>query len=109
MKASKYKKAQDPPAIKRLPDLLFISPTIPKQTWTLTGTYLQQEIVAEGATRNVPAFSRFLHVAALCNATVVNYTKCQPGRPGAAGRGGTGAPLPPFPRCPMGPRIHAVG
>ncbi len=39
-----------------------------------TGTYLQQEIVAEGATRNVPAFSRFLHVAALCNATVVNYT-----------------------------------
>ena len=30
-----------------------------------TGTYLQQEIVAEGATRNVPAFSRFLHVAAL--------------------------------------------
>ena len=24
------------------------------------GTYLQQEIVAEGATRNVPAFSRFL-------------------------------------------------
>ncbi len=39
-----------------------------------TGTYLQQEIVAEGATRNVPAFSRFLHVAAQCNATVVNYT-----------------------------------
>lgn len=39
-----------------------------------TGTYLQQEIVAEGATRNVPAFSRFLRVAALCNATWVNYT-----------------------------------
>jgi predicted AAA+ superfamily ATPase len=39
-----------------------------------TGTYLQQEIVAEGATRNVPAFSRFLHVAALCNATVINFT-----------------------------------
>jgi predicted AAA+ superfamily ATPase len=39
-----------------------------------TGTYLQQEIVAEGATRNVPAFSRFLRVAALCNATLVNYT-----------------------------------
>lgn len=38
------------------------------------GTYLQQEIVAEGATRNVPAFSRFLRVAALCNATVVNFT-----------------------------------
>lgn len=39
------------------------------------GTYLQQEIVAEGATRNVPAFSRFLRVAALCNATIVNFTK----------------------------------
>lgn len=39
-----------------------------------TGTYLQQEIVAEGATRNVPAFSRFLRVAAMCNGTVVNFT-----------------------------------
>ena len=39
-----------------------------------TGAYLQQEIVAEAATRNVPAFSRFLRVAALCNATVVNFT-----------------------------------
>lgn len=39
-----------------------------------TGTYLQQEIVAEGATRNAPAFSRFLRVAALCNATLVNFT-----------------------------------
>ncbi len=39
------------------------------------GTYLQQEIVAEGATRNVPAFSRFLEVAAFCNGTIVNFTK----------------------------------
>lgn len=38
------------------------------------GSYLQQEIVAEGATRNVPAFSRFLHVAAQANGTVVNFT-----------------------------------
>jgi len=38
------------------------------------GTYLEQEIVAEGATRNVPAFSRFLKVAALCNGTMVNFT-----------------------------------
>lgn len=38
------------------------------------GSYLQQEVVAEGATRNVPAFSRFLRVAALCNATIVNFT-----------------------------------
>ncbi|MBU4319517.1 MAG: ATP-binding protein [Thermodesulfovibrionales bacterium] len=39
-----------------------------------TGSYLQQEIIAEGATRNVPAFSRFLKVAALCNGTIVNFT-----------------------------------
>jgi predicted AAA+ superfamily ATPase len=39
-----------------------------------TGAYLQQEIVAEGTTRNIPAFSRFLKVAAHCNSTVVNFT-----------------------------------
>ncbi|MFZ0131838.1 MAG: AAA family ATPase [Desulfobacterales bacterium] len=38
------------------------------------GSYLQQEILAEGTTRNIPAFSRFLHVAALCNGTIVNFT-----------------------------------
>lgn len=38
------------------------------------GSYLQEEIVAEGASRNIPAFSRFLHVAAQANATVVNFT-----------------------------------
>ena len=38
------------------------------------GSYLQQEIAAEGATRNVPAFSRFLKIAALCNGTIVNFT-----------------------------------
>jgi uncharacterized protein len=38
------------------------------------GAYLQEEIVAEGATRNVPAFSRFLRIAALCNARIVNFT-----------------------------------
>lgn len=38
------------------------------------GSYLQQEIIAEGLTRNVPAFSRFLKVAALCNGTIVNFT-----------------------------------
>jgi uncharacterized protein len=38
------------------------------------GAYLQQEIVAEAATRNIPAFSRFLRVAAHCNGTIVNFT-----------------------------------
>lgn len=38
------------------------------------GAYLQEEIVAEGLSRNILAFSRFLRVAALCNATIVNFT-----------------------------------
>ncbi|HLF15174.1 MAG TPA: AAA family ATPase, partial [Bacteroidota bacterium] len=38
------------------------------------GLYLREEIVAEAATRNVPAFSRFLKIAAQCNGTIVNYT-----------------------------------
>jgi predicted AAA+ superfamily ATPase len=33
-----------------------------------------QEVLAEGATRNLPAFSRFLHVAAWCNGAVINFT-----------------------------------
>lgn len=39
-----------------------------------TGIYLQEEIAAEGLTRNIPAFSRFLQVAALCNGTMLNYS-----------------------------------
>lgn len=38
------------------------------------GSYLQEEIMAEGAVRNLPAFSRFLRVAALCNGQIVNFT-----------------------------------
>lgn len=38
------------------------------------GNYLREEIAAEGLARNVPAFSRFLEVAALCNGTVINYS-----------------------------------
>ena len=38
------------------------------------GTYLHEEIVAGGATRNIPAFSRFLKVAALCSGTMINFT-----------------------------------
>lgn len=38
------------------------------------GLYLQQEIMAEGATRNVPAFSRFLKIAAHNNGGIVNFT-----------------------------------
>ncbi|MCX5795358.1 MAG: ATP-binding protein [Elusimicrobia bacterium] len=40
---------------------------------TYVGTYLKEEIAAEGLTRNIPAFSRFLEVAALCNGKMVNF------------------------------------
>lgn len=40
-----------------------------------TGDYLQLEIAAEGLARSIPAFSRFLEVAALCNGQLINYTK----------------------------------
>lgn len=62
-------------AIERglIPSIYFSDdPTADLQAYA--GLYLQQEIVAEGATRNIPAFSRFLKVAALCNGTVVNFT-----------------------------------
>ncbi len=39
------------------------------------GTYLREEISHEALTRNVPAFARFLEVAALCNTEQINYTK----------------------------------
>ncbi|MCC7382336.1 MAG: ATP-binding protein [Deltaproteobacteria bacterium] len=39
------------------------------------GTYLKEEIAAEAATRNIPAFARFLEVAALCNGTMLNFSQ----------------------------------
>jgi len=36
--------------------------------------YLKEEIQAEALTRNVPAFSRFLHAAALANGMLLNYS-----------------------------------
>lgn len=39
------------------------------------GLYLKEEIAAEGLVRNIPAFSRFLEVAAWCNARLINYSK----------------------------------
>ena len=39
------------------------------------GNYLKEEIAAEALTRNVPAFSRFLEVAALCHGTMLNYSQ----------------------------------
>lgn len=38
------------------------------------GMYLKEEIAAEGVARNIPAFSRFLEVAALCNSKIINFS-----------------------------------
>lgn len=38
------------------------------------GIYLKEEIAAEALTRNIPAFSRFIEVAALSHGTMINYT-----------------------------------
>ncbi|MBI4238251.1 MAG: ATP-binding protein [Deltaproteobacteria bacterium] len=38
------------------------------------GTYLQEEIQAEGAVRKIENFSRFLQVAALTNGTLLNFS-----------------------------------
>lgn len=39
------------------------------------GTYLKEEIQAEGAVRNIPSFSRLLQVAATCSGEMINYSK----------------------------------
>lgn len=38
------------------------------------GTYLTEEIAAEGLVRSLPSFVRFLDLAAHCNATIVNFS-----------------------------------
>ncbi len=49
--------------------------TISKRIWRLiSGVYLQQEIAGEGITRNVPAFSRFLEIAALGHGEQIHFT-----------------------------------
>jgi len=39
------------------------------------GIYLKEEVAAEGLTRNLPAFSRFLNAAALSSGHMLNYAK----------------------------------
>lgn len=53
---------------------IYFSDDPPADLKAYAGSYLQEEIVAEGAIRNIPAFSRFLRVAAFCNRTIVNFT-----------------------------------
>lgn len=54
---------------------IFLSETPEDNLRSYVGLYLQEEIAAEGLARNVPAFSRFLEIAALCNGKMINFTK----------------------------------
>ena len=54
---------------------IYFSDSPDKDLEAYTGTYLKEEIAAEGLTRNIPAFSRFLEVTALCNGQLINYAK----------------------------------
>lgn len=54
---------------------IYLSETPDEDLQSYIGLYLKEEIAAEGLTRNIPAFSRFLEIAALCNGKIINYTK----------------------------------
>jgi uncharacterized protein len=54
---------------------IYLSDAPDENLKSYVGLYLQEEIANEGLTRNIPAFSRFLMVAALCNGKIINYTK----------------------------------
>lgn len=54
---------------------IYLSDDPEEDLQTYVGTYLKEEIAAEGLTRNIPAFSRFLEVAAVCNGQLINYAK----------------------------------
>ncbi len=49
------------------------SPHANRLLQSYAGDYLKEEIAAEALTRNVPAFSRFLQVAAMTNGELLNY------------------------------------
>lgn len=52
-----------------------INSSIPyEDLYAYAGTYLQEEIQAEGLTRNISSFSRFLETAALSNGQLLNFT-----------------------------------
>ena len=54
---------------------VYLSDTPRRDLDAYVDVYLKEEIRAEGLIRNLQAFSRVLEVAALCNATVVNFEK----------------------------------
>lgn len=52
----------------------YLAPEPAELLTAYVGNYLRDEIMAEGVARNLPAFQRFLEVAALGNGQVVNFT-----------------------------------
>ncbi|MGN0738698.1 MAG: ATP-binding protein [Treponema sp.] len=52
----------------------FLSDNIEEDLSAYVDTYLTEEIAAEGASRNLPAFSQFLQIAALSNSSILNYS-----------------------------------
>ena len=54
--------------------LMFLSEDHEEHLAAYIDTYLTEEIAAEGAAPNIPAFARFLTVAALTNSEMLNYT-----------------------------------
>ena len=53
---------------------IFTSPIPQELLKAYVGTYLQEEILAEGLVRNIGSFSRFLSTAGLTNGEQVNFT-----------------------------------
>jgi predicted AAA+ superfamily ATPase len=53
---------------------IYFSDTPKEELRSYVGDYLREEIAAEGLTRNIPAFSRFLDVAAMSHGQIINYS-----------------------------------
>lgn len=51
----------------------YLSKSPDKLLEAYVGDYLKEEIVAEAATRNIPAFNRFLEVASISNGEIINF------------------------------------
>ena len=52
---------------------IYLSNTPDEDLTAYIGNYLQEEIKAEGLTRQIEGFSRFLQTASLCNAELLNF------------------------------------
>lgn len=53
---------------------IYFSDSVDEDLDAYIGTYLQQEIMAEGLCRNLQSFARVLEVAALCHGEQINYS-----------------------------------